>query len=418
MRRGRVGLHGERRQRVRRAHGRVVRLDGDEPGQGYHCQTVSWGTGCEPGGTTCPGGTASSGSSGSASSSSASSGSSGVVERSARRRAAASARGAGAGSVFSPYKDTSINMNWNTNVISTTVSGSAQPLATDLAQSGGKPITLAFATGECGSENWGGVPGAAMASANVPLLSPAGVEVHRVDGRRRGLVHVRLRRGLLDVPRPVGVAEAHRRRLRHRGRAVAEPDRADLVVAHQGRPRQLPRAALQPHPRDARRNNNGSTSAGSLGSGVQDSFNVYGDEVHGGRARAPRVLGSRRAGRATSRSNLMTMDYGSPSSGVCVVSGGTCEMGQSAIQAAYNLHDHWGVPYSNIELTPMIGGNDASSEQFTLGDADTVAQFAIAQGLAGVHYWSYDRDVDCARGLRVARRATRWAAATRGPTAS
>ena len=50
----------------------------------------------------------------------------------------------------------------------------------------------------------------------------------------------------------------------------------------------------------------------------------------------------------------------------------------------------------------MIGGNDASSEHFTLADADTVAAFAIAHGLAGVHYWSYDRDVDCAARLRVA----------------
>ena len=73
-------------------------------------------------------------------------------------------------------------------------------------------------------------------------------------------------------------------------------------------------------------------------------------------------------------------------------------MGQSALQAAYNLHDHWGVPFANIELTPMIGQNDASSEQFTLGNADTVAQFAIAQGLGGVHFWSYDRDTDCAAG--------------------
>jgi chitinase len=96
--------------------------------------------------------------------------------------------------------------------------------------------------------------------------------------------------------------------------------------------------------------------------------------------------------------DLMTMDYGSPSDGVCVVSGGACDMGQSALQAAYNLHDHWGVPYSNIELTPMVGQNDASSEQFTLQNADTVAQFAIAQGLGGVHYWSYDRDTDCAAG--------------------
>ena len=94
----------------------------------------------------------------------------------------------------------------------------------------------------------------------------------------------------------------------------------------------------------------------------------------------------------------MTMDYGSPSSGVCVVSNGLCEMGQSALQAAYNLHGKWGVPYSNIELTPMIGGNDAQSEVFSLADADTVAHFAVNQGLAGVHYWSHDRDTDCPPG--------------------
>jgi hypothetical protein len=29
---------------------------GTNEGQGYHCQAVSWGTGCEPGGATCPGG--------------------------------------------------------------------------------------------------------------------------------------------------------------------------------------------------------------------------------------------------------------------------------------------------------------------------------------------------------------------------
>jgi len=73
-------------------------------------------------------------------------------------------------------------------------------------------------------------------------------------------------------------------------------------------------------------------------------------------------------------------------------------MGQSALQAAYNLHDRWGVPYSNIELTPMIGQNDNPAEQLTLADADTVAHFAISQGLAGVHYWSYDRDIDCGAG--------------------
>ena len=65
------------------------------------------------------------------------------------------------------------------------------------------------------------------------------------------------------------------------------------------------------------------------------------------------------------------------------------------MQAAHNLHDRFGVPYAQIELTPMIGGNDVQGERFTLADVDTVMAFAIAQGLAGVHWWSYDRDVDC-----------------------
>jgi chitinase len=83
---------------------------------------------------------------------------------------------------------------------------------------------------------------------------------------------------------------------------------------------------------------------------------------------------------------------------VCVVSGGICQMGQSALQAAYNVHDKWGVPFSGLELTPMIGGNDTQGETFTLADADAVASFALSKGLAGVHYWSYDRDVDCPPG--------------------
>jgi translation initiation factor 1 len=44
--------------------------------------------------------------------------------------------------MFGPYKDTSINMNWNTNVITTKVSGNAVALASDLKSAGGKTVTL------------------------------------------------------------------------------------------------------------------------------------------------------------------------------------------------------------------------------------------------------------------------------------
>jgi hypothetical protein len=144
--------------------------------------------------------------------------------------------------------------------------------------------------------------------------------------------------------------------------------------------------------------NNGADTAQSLGTAAPDGFNTYGDQVMAAIKSTLGFDGSAATWPAYLTINLMTMDYGSPSTGVCVVSDESCQMGQSALQAAYNLHDHWAVPYGNIELTPMIGGNDVAGEQFTLGDVDTVSSFAIAQKLAGVHHWSYDRDVDCPAG--------------------
>jgi hypothetical protein len=292
--------------------------------------------------------------------------------------------------VFSPYKDTSINMNWNTNVISTNVSGTPTPLASDLTAHGGKTITLAFATGECGSENWGGVQGAAMASANVPLLSQAGVSYILSTGGAAGsftcgsdagmsaFIDRWASSGLIGVDFDIEAGQSQ---------SVIADLIARIGSAHAKYPKlrfSLTLATLA--------NNNGASSAQSLGAGAPDSFNYYGDEVMA----AMKSAFSSWPSYVTV--DLMTMDYGSPSAGVCVVSGGACEMGQSALQAAYNLHDHWGLAWSAIELTPMIGGNDVASEQFTLSDADTIAQFAVANGLAGIHYWSYDRDNDCPPG--------------------
>ena len=89
------------------------------------------------------------------------------------------------------------------------------------------------------------------------------------------------------------------------------------------------------------------------------------------------------------------MDYGRPSPSVCAVSAGQCDMGKSALNAAESLRTYWGVPYSSIELTPMLGGNDVQGEVFTLADAATVSAYAVQKGLGGVHVWSLDRDRDC-----------------------
>ncbi|MCE9572292.1 MAG: glycosyl hydrolase [Deltaproteobacteria bacterium] len=298
--------------------------------------------------------------------------------------------------MFGAYKDTSINMNWNTNVITTKVSGNAVALATDLKAQGGKTVTLAFATGECGSENWGGVPGAAMASANVPLLNAAGVDYLLATGGAAGSFSCSSDAGFKTFverwagPHLVGIdfdIEAGQ------SQAVIADLARRIKAAHTTYPglrMSLTIATLA--------NNNGSPTASSLGSGAINSLNTYGNWTLQAVKDQLGWNGQASTWPSYVTINLMVMDYGGPSSGVCVVSGGVCDMGQSAIQAAYNLHDTWGVPYANIELTPMIGGNDVQNEHFTLADVDTMTHWAIAQGLAGVHYWSYDRDTDCPLG--------------------
>jgi len=97
--------------------------------------------------------------------------------------------------------------------------------------------------------------------------------------------------------------------------------------------------------------------------------------------------------------NLMVMDYGSTIPSNCTIVNGRCDMGKSAIAAAESLHNFHGIPYNQIELTPMIGGNDTQDETFDLGDITELANYARQKGLRGVHHWSWDRDRDCAPGF-------------------
>jgi len=89
------------------------------------------------------------------------------------------------------------------------------------------------------------------------------------------------------------------------------------------------------------------------------------------------------------------MDFGGATASNCVVVNGACEMGQSAIQAAENLEHTYGIPATQIELTPMIGMNDVSSEVVTPADVDTMTSYAVSNKLAGLHFWSLDRDTPC-----------------------
>jgi hypothetical protein len=291
--------------------------------------------------------------------------------------------GTGTGSVsgllFSPYKDVTINMNWNTYEMQSAVEGSDIPVVgSGSLVSTYVPklpaITLAFATGECGSETWGGVSGADWAAENVPQLQAADLDYVVSTGGEAGTFTCDSTAGMEQFistyasPNLVGIdfdIEG----------GQTESDIQDLVAAAAGAQAEYPNLQF-------------SFTLATLGAsdGSYGGVNSLGNEV------VEAVLGS---GLNNYVINLMTMDYGSPSSSVCVVVNGSCEMAQSAIQAVENLEHTYGIPASKIAVTPMIGMNDTTTETFTTADVNTLTSYATANGLAGLHFWSLDRDTPC-----------------------
>jgi hypothetical protein len=288
--------------------------------------------------------------------------------------------GTASGLLFSPYKDITINMNWNTNQMQSAVEGSAIPVV----GSGSlvstyipnlSAITLAFATGACGSENWGGVPAAGFASENIPQLQAAGLNYVVSTGGEAGTFTCASTAGMEAFIARYSSAHLVGIDFDIEG-GQSQADIQNLVASSVGAQAQYPNLQFSFTIATL------AASDGSFG-----GVNSLGNEV------VQAVRGSSLKNYVV---NLMTMDYGSASSSVCVVVSGACEMGQSAIQAVKNLEHTYGVPASKIAVTPMIGLNDNTSETFTAADVDTLTAYATANGLAGLHIWSLDRDTPCA----------------------
>jgi chitinase len=280
------------------------------------------------------------------------------------------------GFLFSPYKDVTISANWNTSVISTALTGTITPVLE--AAPNVKALTWAFATGECGSENWGGIPGATLATANVQAFATAGRGYVLSTGGAAGSFTCGSDAGFsafLDryaSPQLVGVDFDIE--------AGQTPAVIDALVARV--------KAAQANPKYAKLRF--SFTLATLGGNAQPSLGTMGVAV---------MDSIKKAGLTGYLVNLMTMDYGSPTAANCTLgASGQCDMGKSAVQAATALNAAYGVPFSQIELTPMIGGNDTQNETFTLDDVATVTSFAREKGLAGIHTWSLDRDKDCPAG--------------------
>lgn len=283
--------------------------------------------------------------------------------------------------LFSPYKDITVDMNWNNDTMQTAASGTSLPLvgsgsfyATQEPKLGA--VTLSFATGACGSESWAGLSASAFAAANISALSSAGLNYVISTGGAGGVFTCATPSAFAsfiatyDTPQMVGVdfdIES--------GQTQAEIQQLVADVA-----------AVQTQYPNLRFSFTLATLAASNGSYA--GVNALGQQVvQAIQASSPAITNY--------TINLMAMDYGKTQIANCVVVSGACEMGQSAIQAVQNLEHTYGIAPAHIEITPMIGQNNTSGEITTVSDVDTITAYAIANGLAGVHYWSLDRDTPC-----------------------
>jgi chitinase len=107
---------------------------------------------------------------------------------------------------------------------------------------------------------------------------------------------------------------------------------------------------------------------------------------------------AKRTGTRIDLVNIMAMDYG----------GAVGDMGATAVQAAQDtlpqLQSLWpSSTYADLGITPMIGQNDSAGEVTGLDDARTIVQFADANGVGRLAFWSLNRDQECSQSLDGAR---------------
>lgn len=276
--------------------------------------------------------------------------------------------------VHGPYKDVTIAFDPQTKLLSTEVLGRRQPVTEVLRP--GATLTWGFANGECGAETLGGLDAAAVAAANVAAFNRAGIGYIVSTGGEAGVFTCATDAGMeafiarYASPRLVGID------FDIEGKQT--PEMIDALV-------QRAATVQRKHPH-LRLSFTLATLAASDGS--RASLNVLGQSV---------LRAIRTHGLSSYTINLMVMDYGQPLASNCVVANGVCDMGLSAIQAAENLNALHGIALSQIELTPMLGVNDVAQNDLLVDDARVIARYAVDKGLAGVRFWSLDRDQPCQR---------------------
>ncbi|WP_051293444.1 hypothetical protein [Pseudoduganella violaceinigra] len=236
----------------------------------------------------------------------------------------------------------------------------------------GTVLSWAFANGECGEEVWPGkIAGQAVADANV--AGAASDYIISTGGQG----------GVFTCSSDAGMERFVARYMSQRLvgfdfdiEAEQSPEQVDSLIR---RVRHVQRR----YPK-LRYSFTVATHAATDGSNA--SLNKTGESV---------LSTLRRHGVRDFVLNLMVMDYGPASAQACVVREGRCDMAASAIQAARNIERKYKLPLSQIALTPMIGVNDVVENVFTLNDAQLTVAAVRRLGMAGLHFWSLDRDKPC-----------------------
>jgi len=292
-----------------------------------------------------------------------------------------STRGAAPHFVYSPYKHVAVALAPDSGAISTAVAGAPTPIVVNGRSTlppGETALTLAFATGECGTETWDGMEARLLATGNLRGFVQAGIDYIISTGGEAGVFTC-----TTDAGMEAFIARYVSPRLIGFDFDIERGQSAEIVASLVRRIK----VAKERHP-ELRFSFTLATWGASDGSLA--SLNDDGQRV---------VQAIRDAGLTDYYINLMVMDYGEATPRNCVMSAGVCAMGESAIQAARNLNARFGVALRRIELTPMIGVNDVVANVFTLEDARVLARFARESALGGVHFWSLDRDAPCPAGV-------------------
>jgi hypothetical protein len=242
----------------------------------------------------------------------------------------------------------------------------------------GDALVWAFATGECGQERWGpGIDTEAFARLNVAAHEAAGRDYIVSTGGAVGVFtcddDAAMQRFVERYagPRLVG--------LDFDIEGAQTPAQIEALV-------QRAKAVRARWPA-LRLSFTVATHAAADGS--RRSLNATGEAV---------LASLRRARLDDAVINLMVMNYGKPDVRWCVPHRGRCDMARSARQALANVHLKYGLPYNRLAVTVMLGENDVEANVLGPADAAAVARHARRLGLAGLHWWSLDRDRPCPPG--------------------